>query len=444
VSTPFLPQEVIRAKRDGAELPADQIERFVAGLTDGSIGSDQVAAFAMAVYFRGMTVAERVALTGAMARSGSTVHWDRAGLPGPVLDKHSTGGVGDKVSLMLAPLVAACGGVVPMISGRGLGHTGGTLDKLESIPGYCATPSAELFRSAVRGAGCAVIGQTSDIAPADRRLYAIRDVTATVESIALITASILSKKLAADLDALVMDVKFGSGAFMNAVDDAAELAQSIVDVAEGAGLRTIAFLTDMNQVLGRTAGNAVEVRETIDWLTGEDSDERLDEVVYSLGAEMLVLGGLAADPGGARQLLEQARSSGRAAERFARMVSLLGGPTDLLEQPDRHLPTAPVRVAVLPTNPGTVYAVDVRSVGMAIVSLGGGRARVDDTIDPSVGLTDVAGIGATVGPDRPLAIVHARTDADAENAAAVLRSAFTVQDGQVADRPVVLRRVERS
>lgn len=444
MSTPFLPQEVIRAKRDGNELSTGAIERFVLGLTDGTIGDDQVAAFAMAVFFRGMTIAERVALTSSMARSGSVMHWDRSELSGPVLDKHSTGGVGDKVSLMLAPLVAACGGVVPMISGRGLGHTGGTLDKLESIPGYDATPSQELFRRAVLDAGCAVIGQTENLAPADRRLYSIRDVTATVESIALITASILSKKLAADLDALVMDVKFGSGAFMTGVDGADELARSIVDVAEGAGLRTTAFLTDMNEVLGRSAGNALEVHETIGWLTGSFGDARLDEVVFTLGAEMLVQGNLASTTEEARAALVAARTSGRAAERFARMVSVLGGPADLLEHPDRHLAAAPVVRSVLPVASGVVTAVDVRAVGMSIVALGGGRARTSDLIDPSVGLSEIVGLGEEVGADRPLAVVHARTTAEADAAAVALRNAVVVGErGSAEGRrgPVVLRRI---
>ena len=291
----FLPQETIRAKRDGGRLTDAEIERFVLGITDGSVGDGQAAAFAMAVFFQGMDIDERVALTRAMSQSGSTMQWDRAELHGPLVDKHSTGGVGDKVSLMLAPLVASCGAHVPMISGRGSGHTGGTFDKLESIPGYQAQPDNDLFHKVVAEVGCAIIGQTSDLAPADGRLYAIRDVTATVESIPLITASILSKKLAAGLDALVMNVTFGNGAFMTDLGRAEELARSIVDVAGGAGLRTNAVLTDMNQVLGRTAGNALEVRETIDWLTGASDDPRLTEVVLALGAEMLVLGGLAAD-----------------------------------------------------------------------------------------------------------------------------------------------------
>ena len=293
-STAFLPQEIIRRKRDGGALGDDEIAFFVRGLTDGSIAEGQVAAFAMAVFFRGMAMGERVALTRAMAQSGRTLDWSGADLPGPVLDKHSTGGVGDKVSLMLAPLLAACGAAVPMISGRGLGHTGGTLDKLDSIPGYRTAPDLALFRKVVAEAGCAIIGQTADLAPADRRLYAIRDVTATVELIPLITASILSKKLAAGLQGLVMDVKFGSGAFMAEPERARELAESIAAVATGAGLPTTALLTDMNQVLGRTAGHALEVREAIDWLTGKARDRRLDEVTLALGAELLLLGRLAA------------------------------------------------------------------------------------------------------------------------------------------------------
>jgi thymidine phosphorylase len=306
----LLPQEIIRKKRDGGALSEAEIGFFVRGLTDGAISEGQVAAFAMAVFFRGMSMDERVVLTRSMAHSGRVIDWSAANLPGPALDKHSTGGVGDKVSLMLAPLVAACGGCVPMISGRGLGHTGGTLDKLDSVPGYRTAPDMDLFRKAVSAAGCAIIGQTADLAPADRRLYAIRDVTATVESIPLITASILSKKLAAGLQGLVMDVKFGSGAFMVEIDKARELAESIATVASNAGLPTTALLTDMNQVLGRSAGNALEVREAVDWLAGRARDPRLDEVTLALAAEMLVLGRLATDLSDARRCLIAARDRG--------------------------------------------------------------------------------------------------------------------------------------
>ena len=433
----FLPQEFIRAKRDGLVLADAQIEQFVAGLTDRSIGDGQAAAFAMAVFFRGMNLDERVALTRAMSQSGTTMHWDRSVLHGPVVDKHSTGGVGDKVSLMLAPLVAACGAHVPMISGRGLGHTGGTFDKLESIPGYQTKPDNDLFHRVVADVGCAIIGQTSDLAPADGRLYSIRDVTATVESIPLITASILSKKLAAGLDALVMDVTFGNGAFMSELSQAEELAHSIVSVARGTGLVTAALLTDMNQVLGTTAGNALEVRETIDWLVGTSNDPRLTEVVLALGAEMLVLGGLAADNETATKQLISARADGKAAERFQAMVTSLGGPPDLVENPAAHLQTAPVTLRVDPGHDGYVQSMDTRSVGLAVVTLGGGRMRVEDTIDHTVGLSDIAGMGSYVGRDRPLATVHARTDSEAEMAADAVRAACVIGDTAPEIGPVV-------
>jgi thymidine phosphorylase len=424
-----LTAELIRKKRDGQELSADEIEFLIAGVADGSVSDAQVGALAMAILLRGMGSEERIALTGAMTRSGEVLDWQDAGLPGPALDKHSTGGVGDKVSLLLAPIVAACGGAVPMISGRGLGHTGGTLDKLESIPGYDTAPDPADLRRAVAGAGCAIVGQTAQLAPADRRLYAIRDATGTVESIHLIVASILSKKLAAGLDALVMDVKVGSGAFMTSMEDARELAGAIVEVARGNGLPTAALVTDMDRVLGRTAGNAVEVREAVEALTGAGIDDRLREVTVALCAELLVLGGVSADAEAARSAAERALESGAAAERFAAMVRELGGPSDLLEAPGRHLPTAAVRVEVFPASPGIVSAVDVRAVGLAVVALGGGRVRESDPVDHSVGLTDVAAPGERVGPgERPLAVVHSADPDAAERCADALRDAYTVGD----------------
>src|SRR5918998_1894175 len=284
----MLPQEIIRVKRDGGALHADQIQSFIEGLITGCVSEGQAASFAMAVFFRGLSVPERVALTRAMTRSGEVLRWD---LPGPVLDKHSTGGVGDTVSLPLAPAVAACGGFVPMISGRGLGHTGGTLDKMDAIPGYASQPDLDTFRRVVREAGCAIIGQTADLAPADRRLYAIRDVTGTVESLDLLTSSILSKKLAAGPDGLAMDVTFGSGAFMADIDGGRALADSIVHVAHGAGLPTTALLTDMDQPLASAAGNAVEVSYAVEYLTGRRREPRFHEVTVALSAEMLLLGG---------------------------------------------------------------------------------------------------------------------------------------------------------
>ncbi|MDA8238449.1 MAG: thymidine phosphorylase [Chloroflexi bacterium] len=444
----MLPQEVVRHKRDGRVLTDEEIAFFVAGLTDGSIGEGQAAAFAMAVFFRGMTRAEVVALTRAMRDSGTVLDWSAADLPGPALDKHSTGGVGDKVSLMLAPIVAAGGGAVPMISGRGLGHSGGTLDKMDAIAGYTTAPDNATFRRVVREVGCAIIGQTADLAPADRRLYAIRDVTATVESIPLITSSILSKKLAAGLAGLVMDVKSGSGAFMRTEEDARALADSVVTVANGAGCRTTALVTDMNEVLGTTAGNAVEVREAIAYLAGEGGpgagggrEPRQHEVTMALSAELLVTGGLFATVADARAACERALASGEAAERFARMVTALGGPADLLERPDAYLPLPAVTVPVLPARAGFVAAEDARAIGLAIVGMGGGRVRADQRIDHAVGFTGVAPIGAAVGPERPLCLVHARTAAQAEAAAAEFRAAVTIADRPPAATPVILGRV---
>jgi thymidine phosphorylase len=418
-----LPQELIRRKRDGGALESHEIEYLVRGITDGWVSDAQVGALAMAIVLRGMTRDERVALTGAMMRSGEVLDWSEAGLQGPALDKHSTGGVGDKVSLLLGPIVAACGGAVPMISGRGLGHTGGTLDKLESIPGYVTTPDPARLRAAVAKAGCAIVGQTAELAPADRRLYAIRDATGTVESLPLIVASILSKKLAAGLDALVMDVKVGSGAFMPHIDSARELAQAIVDVATGNGMPTRALITDMHQVLGRTAGNALEVREAIDHLTGAADDPRLVEITLELCRELLALGGIeGADP-------ERALRSGAAAEHFAAMVAELGGPADLVEAPERHLPVAPHVVAALPERGGFVTSIDVRAVGLAVVALGGGRRHEAEDVDHAVGLSQVAELGERVGAaERPLALVHGRTENEAEAAASALRDAFTIDD----------------
>jgi thymidine phosphorylase len=436
-----LPQEIIRRKRDGEVLAEAEIAAFVRGLTDGSVGDGQAAAFAMAVFFRGMTMAERVALTRAMAGSGATMDWSGVTLPGPVVDKHSTGGVGDKVSLILAPLAAACGLAIPMISGRGLGHTGGTTDKLESIPGYQTAPDIARFRAVVAEVGCAIIGQTADLAPADRRLYAIRDVTATVESIPLITASILSKKLAAGLEGLVMDVKTGSGAFMAEEASARELAESLAAVATGAGLPTAALVTDMDQALGRTAGNALEVAETVDFLSGAARDPRLLEVTLALGAEMLRLGGAAANEAAARARLARALDDGSAAERFARMVTALGGPADFVARPEWHLGAAPVVRDVPPARRGLVTRIDVRALGLAVVALGGGRTRPGARIDPRVGLADIAGIGEEVGPDRPLAVVHAADEASAAQAAATLAVAVEIGDTAPTVAPVVRARI---
>ncbi len=420
----FFAQELIRKKRDGGALSDEEIAWFVQGIADGGITDGQAAAFAMAVFFRDLEPRERVALTTGMRDSGSVLSWD---LPGPVVDKHSTGGVGDKVSLILAPLLAACGAYVPMISGRGLGHTGGTLDKLDSIPGYDSRPQLERLRAVVAETGCAIVGQTAELAPADRRLYALRDATGTVESIPLIVASILSKKLAEGLDALVMDIKAGSGAFMPTREASAELGRAIAEVSEGAGLPCAALLTDMDQVLGRTAGNALEVREALDVLRDGTGEPRLVEVTLELARAALELAGLDADP-------QEALGSGAAAERFGRMAAALGGPADLLEAPDRHLAEAPVRREV--TGTGVVHAIDVRALGLVVMELGGGRRRETDDIDPAVGLTGVAGLGEDAAL---LATVHARDEQSAARAEDAVRAAITTGEGPVEPPPLVER-----
>jgi thymidine phosphorylase len=437
-----LTQEIIAAKRDGAELPDADIAQFVSGITDGSVSEGQAAAFAMAIFFRDMTAKERVALTLAMRDSGTVLNWDE--LPGPALDKHSTGGVGDTVSLPLAAAVAACGGFVPMISGRGLGHTGGTLDKLDAVPGYVTQPDIALFRKVVREQGCAIIGQTADLAPADKRLYAIRDVTATVETIPLLTSSILSKKLAAGLHGLAMDVKFGSGAFLTDYGQARALADALVGVANGAGLPTTALMTDMDEPLASAAGNALEVAYALDHLTGRRREPRFHEATVALAAEMLLLGRLASNLTEARAKIEAAFASGAAAERFARMVAALGGPTDLLERPEKFLAPAPVVKPVFSVALGTVQAIDTRGVGFAIVALGGGRSRAEDRIDHSVGIVDLAGIGDTAGPERPLGIVHARSEAGFAAAEARLRQAYRIGEGAAGHGPLVTERITES
>ncbi len=427
--------DVIRAKRDGGELTDEQIAFFVAGLADESLPAEQVSALAMAVFLNGMSFDEAATLTLAMANSGTVLDWSGAGFNGPVVDKHSTGGVGDKVSFLLAPIVAACGCYVPMISGRGLGHTGGTTDKAEAIPGYNATPDFELFRKTVGEVGCAIIGQTADLAPADRRFYAIRDVTGTVESVPLITASILSKKIAAGLDCLVMDVKVGSGAFMETQDRARELATSIIGTAGKAGLQTHALLTDMNEVLGSTAGNALEIEESVRFLRNEYREPRLNEVVMALCAEMLLIGDIEQDRDAAKRRCDEAVTSGRAAEVFARMVAALGGPANFVDNSTSYLAQAPVTRPVYAK--GIVTTVNTRAVGNAIIELGGGRREVGQQLDLSVGFSDIAPTGSALSADRPLAIVHAASDTDAEVAERNLLAAVTLGETQPDERSVV-------
>jgi len=432
----MLAQEVIRRKRDGAPLTAAEVRDFIAGLTSGQVSEGQAAAFAMAVFFKGMSREEAVGLTLAMRDSGTVLRWD---LPGPVVDKHSSGGIGDNVSLMLAPMLAACGLYVPMISGRGLGHTGGTLDKLDAIPGYASQPDLDHFRRVTRDAGCAIIGQTVDLAPADRRLYGIRDVTATVESVPLITASILSKKLAAGLNRLVLDVKVGSGAFMATEQEARQLAESLVAVANGAGLATSALITDMDEPLATCAGNAIEVAHAVRFLRGEDKDHRLREVTLALGAELLVGAKVAAGASEARDRLAGTISSGAAAERFDRMVRLLGGPADFVANHTNHLVAAPVVAPVHAEGEGVVAAIRTRELGIAVIELGGGRRLASDRIDHRVGLSHLLGKGERADGNRPLAMIHAASRESFSRAAEIVRAAYRLGEAPPARDPVLAR-----
>ena len=432
----MLPQEVIRAKRDGRALTKTEVSEFISGLTNGSVSEGQVAAFAMAVFFKGMSADEAVGLTLAMRDSGTVLKWE---LPGPVVDKHSTGGIGDNISLMLAPMLAACGCYVPMISGRGLGHTGGTLDKLDSIPGYNTAPSLDLFRKVTRDVGCAIIGQTADLAPADKRLYGIRDVTATVESVPLITASILSKKLAAGLQHLVMDVKVGSGAFMESREDAVILAKSLVSVANGAGLKTTALITDMDEALAHSAGNALEVLHAVQYLNGTLTNTRVEKILNALGAELLLSTKMVSSLEEGEAKLASVLSSGRAAEIFAVMVSALGGPDDFMERPESYLTPAPIIRPVYSEHEGLVTSIATRQLGLAVIELGGGRRVASDKIDHAVGLSQIVGKNFRSDMNTPLCLVHARDEASFDRAALIIRNAYVVGAGAESWPPILER-----
>jgi thymidine phosphorylase len=429
---------IITKLRDKVPLERAEIVWFANGLADGNVTDAQAGAFAMAALLNGLSADEVVALTMAMRDSGKVMSWD---LPGPVVDKHSTGGIGDAVSLLLAPALAALGAYVPMISGRGLGHTGGTLDKLESIPGLKTEVTEERFRQIVSNVGTAIVSATGSIAPADKRLYAIRDVSGTVESIDLITASVLSKKLAAGLEVLVLDVKVGTGAFMKTMEDAVAQAESLVSTSNGAGCRTSALITDMNQPCATAVGNALEVMEVMQALSGAEIDNVLCDLTADLGGEVLVLAGMADDATeGAKQITETLRD-GSAAERFGRMVTELGGPADFVDRWRDRLPAAPVVAEVKAGRAGYVTGMDGEAIGLAVVRLGGGRLKGGERIDPSVGLSDVAILGDRLEPDTPLCLVHAATPEAAEEAAAAVRAAYTIAE-QVPDvPPVVYRRV---
>ncbi len=427
----MIPQEIIRRKRDKETLSAAEIRSFVAAIAEQKVDDAQIAALTMAIFLNGMNKDEVVDLTLAMRDSGDILQWKD--IDKPIVDKHSSGGVGDKVSLMLAPILAACDVCVPMIAGRGLGHTGGTVDKLEAIPDYNTKADNTLFHNTVKNIGCAIIGQTGNLAPADKKIYAVRDVSATVESIPLITASILSKKLAAGLQYLVMDLKCGNGAFMENYDQAYALAQSIVDVANGAGTTTKAVITDMNQVLGTTAGNAVEIVETLDYLQNKNVNPRLDEIVKTLCATLLVQCGRFSDSDSAKQQIANVISSGYAMEKFAKMVSALGGPVDFVENSVKYLPHANYVKPIFAPHEGYISAMDTRAVGLSIIELKGGRTITGQQLDLATGYSDFVQIGAKVDKQTPLAMLHCQSNEQYIKAQKALYNAISISD----EKPII-------
>ena len=425
------PAELIQRKRDGEELSGEELGELILGYTRGKIPDYQLAAFCMAVYFRGLSPRETYALTDAMVRSGETIDF-QAEIGRPVADKHSTGGVGDKASLVVGPLVAACGIPFGKMSGRGLGHTGGTLDKLESIPGFRVELSRDEFVRQVREIGIAVIGQTAELVPADKQLYALRDVTATVDIIPLIASSIMSKKIAGGADAIVLDVKVGDGAFMKSLDDARELAGTMVELGRLAGRRVVCELTDMDQPLGRAVGNALEIQEVLDTLEGSGPPD-LVELVLGAAAHLLALSDLGVDEDEGRRRAEEALSGGAARERYDRWVRAQGG------DPDREaLPRAPVTAPVPAPAAGFVQAIATTSVGLAALHLGAGRRRKEDAIDHAVGVVCLAKRGDRVETGEPLAEVHARDEASAATAVQELASCYRIGDEEPERRPIVL------
>ena len=430
--------DLIRIKRDGGQLDRASIEWFVAGVTSGSIPDYQASALLMAVVLRGMTAEETAVLTDAMVRSGVRVEYP--GLAGVPVDKHSTGGVGDKTSIVLAPLAAACGAPVPMMSGRGLGHTGGTLDKLESIPGFRTSLSLDELREAVARIGCALIGQTSEIAPADRKLYALRDVTGTVESIPLISASIMSKKIAEGIGGLVLDVKSGDGAFMKTQDDARRLAASLVSIGEANGVRTEALLTSMDAPLGREVGNANEIIECVETLKGHGPED-VESLSVELAARMLVVSGLEREADAATARVRRALTSGAGLEKLKEIIANQGGDPRAVDDTSR-MPSAPDRDVVRAPRSGVIAALRAEAIGRAAVLLGAGRDRLDATVDPGVGLSVAAPVGTDVAAGDDVIVVHHRGGRGLDDARRLIESAIVIADQRASRRPLILERIE--
>jgi len=430
----MIPQEIIRKKRDKKVLSREEISLFVNGLTDGSFSDSQVAAMSMAIFLNGMIPEETVNLTEAMTTSGDMINWQGIVDTDLVCDKHSTGGVGDKTSLILAPILAACGLFVPMISGRGLGHTGGTLDKFDSIPGYNTQPDLDTFKKVVKEVGCAIIGQTSNLAPADKKLYSIRDIVGTVESLPLITSSILSKKIASGLKTLVLDVKVGNGSFNSTIDIARELSHSLVKVAQGAGLQCEAIITDMNQVLGKSAGHILEMSECIDFLKNQEKDSKLETITFELVASILMMSqNLSKEE--ALKKINSVISNGQAAEKFEKMVYALGGPSDIMSSHDNHLKIKAIKKDIFSTQTGWIKEIKTRDLGLILIELGGGRKQVTDKINFNVGYDHVLKVGDKVDPSTSLLTVYTNSEDDYENVRKKIADCFIIVDTEVSALP---------
>ena len=423
----ILPQEIIRKKRDGEALSKKEIEQFIEGITDWSVSDGQIAALAMAVVINGMSKDETVALINAIVDTGMVIDWSTIELSAPIVDGHTTGGVGDKTDILYAPIIAACGGCVPMISGHGLHHTGGTLDKMESIDGYNSMPETSKLKEIIKNVGCAIIGATPKLTSVDRRIYPIRDVTATINSVPLITASIISKKIAAGIkDGLVIDVKTGNGTFTTTIEETFELAKSLVSTANEIGLPTTAIITDMNQVMGDSAGNALEIMECIDFLTGKKQNHRLLELIIETCAEALIVSKLSSNLEEAKLKVKEVLANGKAAEVFAKMVAGLGGDANILEKPETKLPQAKYIKPIYPKEAGIITSMNTRWFGLAVVHLGGGRLYLSQKLDYSAGFSNIAEVGETVDNNRPLAFVHAETEEACEMAVQHIRGAVNV------------------
>lgn len=428
----MIPQEIIRKKRDNKALTKEEISLFVKGLTDGSFSDPQIAAMSMAIFSNGMTPEETVNLTEAMTASGDTIDWSRIVDEELVCDKHSTGGVGDKTSIILAPILAACGLFVPMISGRGLGHTGGTLDKFDSIPGYNTQPDLDTFKKVVKEVGCAIIGQTNNLAPADKKLYSIRDIVGTVESLPLITSSILSKKIASGLKTLVLDVKVGNGSFNSTLEIARDLSNSLVRVAKGAGLKCEAILTDMNQVLGKSAGHRLEILECINFLTNQEKDPRLMKITYELVASILMMShNLSKEE--ALKKIDTVISNGVAAEKFEKMVAALGGASNILSSYKDQLEINAFKKDMFIKQSGYVQKIKTRDLGLILIELGGGRKQVTDKINFNVGYDNVLSVGDRVDSSTPLLTVYCHSDKDFENVGKKIEECFLISDKEVSN-----------